>query len=189
MLHTTHRTRLLACPALLLLVFLLPLFLAGTAAAKPKQVVIIRYRIEPTFFATVVKGFKDRMTLRGYIEGQNVEYVDILTRSASKDSIPDVISAVENYKDSADMIITCGWISMKTREMLQNTGVPQLFVPVLQSVALEMLQSVSAPPNTNLSGLYLMYPPEKILRLSKLIIPKISDYAYVYDSRIPRSGV
>ncbi len=163
------------------ILFLLP----AVTAAQTKQVVFIRYRIAPNYFASVVEGFKTTMATQGFQEGKNIEYIDILTRSASQDSVPDVVEAVNKYKNTADMFITCGWVSMFTRNLLKGTNVPQLFVPVLRSVALEMLPSVTQPPGTNLSGLYLMYPPEKILRMSKLILPNIKNYAYVYDSRIP----
>lgn len=163
------------------LLFCLPL----NSIAETKQVVFIRYRIAPNYFASVVEGFKSTMTEQGFHEDKHIEYIDILTRSASQDSVPDVVEAVKKYKDSADMFITCGWVSMTTRKLLKDTGVPQLFVPVLRSVALVMLPSMTQTPSTNLSGLYLMYPPEKILRLAKLILPAIRNYAYVYDSRIP----
>jgi len=48
-----------------------------------------------------------------------------------------------------------------------------------------MLPSVTEAPKTNLSGIYLMYPPEKILRLAHLLLPEMDRYAYVFDSRIP----
>lgn len=159
------------------------------AHAQPKKIVVIRYRIEPTHFATVLDAFRSTMAQKGYIEGRDIHYVDVLTRSADKDSLPDVIRAVHQHKNSADMFITCGWVSLYARDMLKGSKVPQLFVPVLRSVALEMLPSVTEPPHTNLSGLYLMYPPEKIVRLAKLIIPEIRNYAYVYDSRIPADMV
>jgi putative ABC transport system substrate-binding protein len=171
--------------ALLFLVSLLIFCLPAAALARARQVVFIRYRIPPGYFANVVAEFKAGMSQRGFTEGKDIEYIDILTRSADNDSIPDVLAAVRQYKDSADMFITCGWVSMPARELLKETGVPQLFVPVLKSVALEMLPSVKNPPGTNLSGIYLMYPPEKILRLARLILPRARKYAYVYDSLIP----
>jgi len=153
--------------------------------ASPKQVVFLRYKIAPTYFQTVVDNFKDAMTLRGYIEGRDINYIDIITSTADKRSVPDVIDAVNKYKDSTDMFITSGWISMYARKILKDSDVPQLFVPVLRSVALKMVNDTDTPPGTNISGIYLMYPPEKILRMAKFIIPTIRRYAYVYDSRIP----
>ena len=175
--------------AVLLLASALLLYLPAPALAQTKQVVFIRYRIPPGYFANVVGEFKAVMSRRGFTEGVNIEYVDVLTRSADNDSIPDVLAAVRQYQNSADMFITCGWVSMPARELLKSTGVPQLFAPVLKSVALEMLPTVKNPPGTNLSGIYLMYPPEKILRLARLILPGAKKYAYVYDSLIPADQV
>jgi len=173
-----------------ILLFLLLVFCGqATAWAQPKQVVFIRYRIFPSSFATVVEQFKQTMAIRGFVEGRDIEYIDVLTRGADQNSIPDVVDAVRKYKDSADMFITCGWVSMNARELLKDTQVPQLFVPVLESVALAMLPSVKKAPGTNLSGVYLMYPPEKILRIARLILPEAKRYAYVYDSRIPADQV
>ena len=165
---------------LLILVTCLP-----AQASEIKKVVFIRYRIAPTYFATVVKGFKEVMKERGYEEGKNISYVDVLTSTADKKSVPEVLAAVADHQDSADMFITCGWVSMYAREKLEKSDVPQLFVPVLRSVALKMLPSVTENPQTNLSGIYLMYPPEKILRMAHLILPEMKHYAYVFDSRIP----
>ena len=176
------------CRQSLIVFFALVLCLPVQAAAK-KKVVFIRYRIAPTYFATVVKGFKEVMTERGYEAGKNISYVDVLTSTADKKSVPEVLAAIQEYQGSADMFITCGWVSMYAREKLEAGNVPQLFVPVLRSVALKMLPSVTAEPETNLSGIYLMYPPEKILRLAHLILPDMQHYAYVFDSRIPADMV
>lgn len=153
--------------------------------AKPRQVVFIRYPIEPNHFSAQLRAFRATMTSLGFVEGKDVQYIDVLTRSAGQDSAPEVVAAVEKYKPTADIFITCGWVSLVARPLLKDSAIPQLFVPVLQSVALSMLPSLDAPPKTNLSGIYLMYPPEKVLRLAKLVIPGIRNYAYVYDSRIP----
>jgi len=160
-------------------------FCSSLQAAEMKKVVFIRYRIAPTYFATVIKGVKERMLKRGYVEGENITYVDVLTSTADRSSVPEVLAAVAEHKDSADMFITCGWVSMYAREKLKESATPQLFVPVLRSVALKMLPSVTEAPKTNLSGIYLMYPPEKILRLARLLLPEMNHYAYVFDSRIP----
>lgn len=165
------------------------LVFCDVAQAAKKQVVFIRYRIVPSCFMTVVNGFKETMSQRGYVEGRDIEYIDVLTRSADQASVPDVLEAVATWQDSADMFITCGWVSMIAREELAKKAVPQLFVPVLESVARTMLPSVHHTPETNLSGVYLMYPPAKILRLTRLLMPDLKKYAYVYDSRIPADQV
>ncbi len=173
----------------LLFIFFFLLVTGSVQADAGKRVVFIRYRIAPSHFTTVVNGFKESMARRGFKEGEQVEYVDILTRSADSSSVPDVMAAVAEWGGKADMVITSGWVSMYARPRLKETRTPQLFVPVLKSVALRMLPSVTAAPGTNLSGVYLMYPPEKILRLVHLLIPGLKNYAYVYDSRIPADMV
>ncbi len=156
---------------------------------KKHTIVVIRYRISPNYFRTVVKGLKQGLGERGYRIGENLELIDILTPTADERSIPVVLDAVKNYLGRADLFVTCGWISMYAREILKHTQVPQFFCPVLKSVALKMLPSVKAPPRTNLSGIYLMYPPEKLLRIARLILPTAKRYGYVYDSRIPADMV
>lgn len=165
------------------------LLLPCTVQAQAKTVVFIRYRIAPSFWGTVVDGFKDTMTAHGFREGEDIRYIDILTRSADKASVPDVINAVEEWQGKADMIVTCGWVSMYARSRLAGTATPQLFAPILKSVGQRMLPSLTTAPQTNLSGVYVMYPPEKILRLVHLVLPELTQYAYVYDSRIPADNV
>lgn len=155
----------------------------------PKTVVIIRYKIEPNNFASVVNGLKQSLKKRGYVEGKNITYIDVLTSTADQRSIPQVMEAVKKYSSHTDLFVTCGWVSMFARILLKDTGIPQLFCPTLKSVALKMVPSVNTPTGTNLTGVYLMYPPEKILRISRLILPNAKHYAYVFDSRIPADMV
>ncbi len=173
----------------LLLLVCLCLLAPCVLHAEPKTVVFIRYRIAPSYWATVVNGFKETMASLGFKEGEQVRYVDILTRSADKSSVPDVMDAVAEWQDKADMIVTCGWVSIYARSKLKETSTPQLFVPVLKSAALQMLPSLTRAPQTNLSGVYVMFPPEKVLRLAHLVLPNLKRYAYVYDSRIPADQI
>ncbi|MDF1614590.1 ABC transporter substrate-binding protein [Desulfurivibrio dismutans] len=187
-----HSTRTVYPARTLLRLLLLSLVLTGmlgalpvSAMAEPKTVVFIRYPIEPNHFTPVVEAYQDTMAKLGYRAGRELTYIDVLTTTTDQESIPEVIAAVERHLEQADLFITSGWISMVAREILQHTDTPQLFVPVLDSVARRTLPSLQEPPNTNLSGMYLMYPPEKILRLARLLMPQLTDYAFIYDSRIP----
>jgi len=150
-----------------------------------KQVVFIRYNLKDQPNSALLKDFKTAMAKRGYEEGKNIEYIDYVTHTPERESAEEVLQVTEKYMDSADMFITSSWTSLYVRSKLARKGVPQLFVPALKSTALNMLPSVDTEPRTNLSGIYLMYPPEKILRLAKHILPKLTKYGYVYNSRIP----
>jgi putative ABC transport system substrate-binding protein len=168
--------------------FILPLLLLCQAAQADdlKRVVFTRYAMKTEYSGSAtVAEYKKTMAGLGFIEGQNIEYIDIVTHSADRNSVVEILEATDTYMESADIFITSGWTSLYVRSKLAATSLPQLFTPALKATALNMLPSVQEEPGTNLSGVYLMYPPEKILRLTHLILPDIRNYAYVYDSRIP----
>lgn len=153
----------------------------------PKQVVFIRYNLKDNSSppSEALDEFKATMKKRGYEEGKNVEYIDHVTHFPERKSAGEILNVVDKYVPTADMFITSGWTSLYVRSKLAKTDVPQLFVPALKSTALNMLPSLDTEPGTNLSGIYLMYPPEKILRLTKSVLPDTTKYGFVYDSRIP----
>lgn len=168
------------------LIFLLCLPGVSAREKKVKQVVFIRYNLkDKPEESAIVDSFKLVMEQRGFIEGKNIEYVDFVARSPERESAEEVLNTVEKYTASADMFVTTSWTSLYVRSRLARQKVPQLFAPALKATALNMLPSITAEPETNLSGVYLMYPPEKVLRMAKLILPGIKKYGYVYDSRIP----
>jgi CheY-like chemotaxis protein len=115
--------------------------------------------------------------------------VDILTRTSDESSVPEIKEAVQRYKNTASLFVTCGWVSLYVRESLKSSDTPQIFLPVLDSVALKLVPSLTMPPNTNITGVYLRYPPEKVTRLAVNLMPRIKNFAYVYDSRIPADVV
>lgn len=178
----------LYCLAILAVFLFSALYATGPADADSpkKQVVFVHYNLKSASSeSAIIQSFKKTMASRGYLEDQNVEYVDIQTHSDDREAINEVLEATDRYKNSADIFITTSWTSLYVRSKLAGSNVPQLFVPALKSTALNMLPSVTSETGTNLSGIYLMYPPEKILRLTRLIFANITNYAYVYDSRIP----
>ncbi len=168
---------------LLSLLLLFPCFAVGDDDLK--QVVFIHYNLKDKPNSAVFKTFKKTMAKRGYTEGDNIEYIDFITHSPERESAEEILDITEKYMPTADMFITTSWTSLYVRSRLAKSKVPQLFSPALKSTALNMLPSVETEPDTNLSGVYLMFPPEKILRLTRHIFPKLRKYAYVYDSRLP----
>lgn len=164
-------------------------FTPESMADTPKQIVIIRYPIPLNQFRDAIAEFKTVMNQNGFVEGVDIEYVDILTRTADESSVPEVQAAVERYKKTASLFVTCGWVSLYARELLKHTDIPQIFLPVLDAVALKMIPSLTQPPETNITGIYLKYPAEKITRLAVNLMHGIKHLAYVYDSRIPADVV
>lgn len=169
---------------LLSLLLFFPCFAVGSDTQK--QVVFVRYNLKDKLDSSAaITAFKKKMAERGYTEGENINYIDFITHTAERESAEEVLGVTDKYMTTADMFITTSWTSLYVRSKLAKSKVPQLFTPALKETALNMLSSVDTEPGTNLSGIYLMYPPEKILRLTRHIFPGLRKYAYVYDSRIP----
>lgn len=158
-------------------------------AETRKQVVILRYPITFNAFRYAVSEFKSVMAQHGFVEDVNIEYVDILTKTADESSVPEVKQTIERYKGTASLFVTCGWVSLYARDLLKDTGIPQIFLPVLDAVAIKLLPSLTAQPGTNITGIYLKYPAEKVTRLAVNLMPDIKHFAYVYDSHIPADNV
>ena len=133
----------------------------------------------------MLEGFKETMQKKGYIEGKNILYTDYLTQQPEQKAAHDVLEFVDKQKDNADMFITTSWTSVYVRSKLAKSKTPQLFAPALRSTMLSMLPSEDQEPGTNLTGVYLEFPPEKVLQLARRILPNIKKYAFVFDSRIP----
>lgn len=162
-----------------------PLFAFAADGVKPKQVVFVRYNLKDEPNSAIVHEFKKVMADRGYNEGKNIEYIDFVTSSPEQKGANEVLNFVDRQEHNADIFITTSWTSLYVRSKLAKTNIPQLFAPALESTARNMLTSLDAEPGTNLSGVYLSYPPEKILNLAKQLLPGIRKYAFVYDSGIP----
>ncbi len=190
--HTLWPSCKLSVPQLIFLLLTLAaitIFPFNSMADTLKQIVIIRYPIEFNHFRDAVAEFKTGLAQNGFVEGVNIEYVDILTSHADESSMPEVIAAVNRYKNTAAMFVTYGWVSMPAREILKDTGIPQIFLPVLDSVAMKLVPSLTGPSGTNITGIYLKYPAEKVTRLAVNLMPGIKNFAYVYNSRIPADAV
>lgn len=182
--HSTKTALCISGIVFLTLLLTLPCFAADTH--RPKQVVFVRYNLKDEPNSTIVRVFKKTMEERGYAEGKDIHYIDFVTRNSERESAEEILHIADKYMmGGADMFITSGWTSLYVRSRLAKSQVPQLFTPALKASALNMLPSVETEPNTNLSGVYLTYPPEKVLRLTRQILSGITKYAYVYDSRIP----
>lgn len=160
------------------------LFCTPVLAGASKKVVFIRANLKPDPGSAMVDKFKATMGQRGYVEGKNIDYVDIPVQGAEPEAEQEALATVDRYRDSTDLFVTAGMITSRVRARLAASTIPQLFAPVPKEEALTMLPSLTGPPGTNLSGVYLSYPPEKILRLTRLLLPGIQNYAYVFDSGI-----
>jgi ABC-type uncharacterized transport system substrate-binding protein len=168
-----------------LIVFCMITFLTSHALADTKKVAFLRYKLPPMNFSDVIDGYKKVMEKNGFVEGKNIEYIDLLTSTGDKQSVPEVNSFTEKQKGNVDMFISCGWVSMYARKILKGSETPQIFIPVLKKVAFKLVPSLKKGSGSNISGIYLMYPPEKILRLLKLTLPKAKKYGVCWNSKVP----
>jgi len=178
-------TRIALRTCLLALIVLAPacLCLPAQTKAECKKIMFIRTNFKPDPGSTMIDQFKATLRQRGYREGKDIEYADIFAQPG-REAVQEMLKTTDLRMDCPDLYVTAGWISLPVRIRLSARDTPQLFAPVLKEEALSMLPSLTEPPGTNLSGVYLHYPPEKILRLARLLLPQIQNYAYVFDSRI-----
>lgn len=154
------------------------------ATVTSKKIVFIRSNLKPEPGSAMVDQFKATLQKRGYVAGKNIEYVDTQLTGLSETTMREAMEAADRHLGNADLLVSAGGITLPLHAKLAKKDIPQLFAPVLREEALEMLPSLTQAPGTNLSGVYLNYPPEKILRLTRLVLPDIGVYAFIYDSRI-----
>lgn len=151
-----------------------------------KRVAIVRYRFPPDDFASFMVSFKEEMTAGGYVEGKNIEYIDLLTSTGDQSSAHEVEAFAEKEKAVVDAFLTCGWVSMNVRKVIKDTNIPQVASPLLRPVAVNLVGGpLDKPSNSNVAVVYLMYPPEKIVRLLKMVMPSAKKYGVVYHSQVP----
>jgi len=151
-----------------------------------KKIVIIRYKLPPDDFQDTVKNFKIEMTNNGFIEGKNVQYVDLLTSTGDQSSTPEVEAWVDQHKDSADAFVTCGWVGMVVRNKIKGSRIPQVCTFVFQPVAVKLMGGpLDKPSGSNVTTIYLTYPPDKILQLLKAAKPSATKYGVVWHSKVP----
>ena len=162
---------------------------AASTAENVKRVAFLRYPLPPMDFKDVVQGYKNMMRQNGYVEGKDIEYIDLVTKTDDLRSVPQVQEFAGDHKDEVDMFITCGWVSMYVRKVLMDSHTPQIFVPVIREVARKMLPSLEEGSRSNISGIYLTYPPEKILKLLKLTLPDAKKYGVCWNSQVPADVV
>ncbi len=177
--------RLWACCLLPLVIFAVSCFtIPALANPDSKKIVFIRANFKPDHGSAMVDRFKATLQKRGYVEGKDIEYIDILVNKTCREAVKQMLHATDLHQENSDLFVTAGWISLPARTKLSASGIPQLFAPVLREEAMVMLPSVTEEPGSNLSGVYLSYPPEKILRLTRQLLPQIKNYAYVFDAQI-----
>lgn len=158
---------------------------AAGLAENVKKVAFLRYPLPPMDFKDVVLGYKNVMRENGYIEGKNIEYIDMETKTDDLVSVPQVQQFITAHKDRVDLFVTCGWVSMYARKILQKCHTPQLFVPVIKKVATLMVPDLEEGSGSNISGIYLTYPPEKVLKLLQLTLPAAKKYGVCWNSQVP----
>ena len=167
----------------------LMLFAINSFAENVKKIAIVRYKIPPHDFIECVNGFKSEMNNLGFIEGKNVEYLDFLTSTSDMKSTPEVQKFVNENKDKVDLFVTLGWVGLPTREIIKGTKIPQIYNLVFRPFGEKITgTTLDKASGSNITGVYLTYPPEKIVKLLKLVKPNAKKYGIVINSQIPADG-
>lgn len=151
-----------------------------------KKVVIVRFKLPPDNFDSSVKAFKSQMEKKGFTEGKNIEYTDLLTTTGDKSAVAEVKPVVDANKDTADAFVTFGWIGIPVRGMLKDSTKPQIASYLLEPVAVNLIGGpIDKASGSNITAIYMLFPPDKVISALKKLKPDAKRYGIVWNSDIP----
>lgn len=152
--------------AIFIMVISVLIIFALTGCEKSKVVKIgivnINYGLEP-----VIAGFKSGMKKYGYIEGENIIYID--KSSIQFDQMDAVLKELVNRKVDLLFVVTTP-VAKKAKEIVKGTSIPVVFAPVLYPVRSGLIESL-IHPGGNLTGIQAGGSTEKALELHKTAVP------------------
>ena len=123
-------------------------FFATQAIAEPVKIGIANFGPHPVL-DSVVKGFKDGMTKRGYVEGKNVVY-NYTHASFKPNLLPQALAKIQAGKPKLVVTVTTP-VSQAGKKMFADKGIPQVFTAVTDPVAAGLTPSWSKGGN-NITG-------------------------------------
>jgi putative tryptophan/tyrosine transport system substrate-binding protein len=133
---------------------LMAALLAGTALfatqvnAEAIKIGIANFGPHPVL-DSVVKGFKDGMTKRGYVEGKNVVY-NYTHASFKPNLLPQALAKIQAGKPKLVVTVTTP-VSQAGKKMFADKGIPQVFTAVTDPIAAGLTPSWTKGGN-NITG-------------------------------------
>lgn len=125
----------------------------------------------------VVEGFKAGMAERGYVEGDNVTYIDAGPLGSDQAAWEAALQALIDQK--VDLIVTMGTPMSQKAQSMTDT-IPVLFMPITDPVAAGLADSISAPGG-NLTGMSVAGQDLPRLDWLKKAAPEIETVYVVYN--------
>lgn len=146
--NTLHNRKLMKLWAILLLLLFM---VSGCGAAEPEKdgytvgILSLGQSLEP-----VVNGFKEGMTERGYVEGENITYV-YSGPATSEDQLPAKLQEV--MESPVDLLLTLSIPpTVLAQQATEGSDIPIVFAPINDPVATGIVQSLT-DPGGNITGI------------------------------------
>jgi putative ABC transport system substrate-binding protein len=147
--HSLTKTRTRSI-ILVWLAAILSMLLAACGGTPQAKTYTIGVAIETDRMNPILDGFKARMVELGYVEGQNVTYIDPGALGAEPQKSETEIKRLIEQK--VDLLFTLGTRPTTTaKKLTEGTDLPVVFVPIVNPVEEGIVASLSHPGG-NLTG-------------------------------------
>ena len=135
----------------------------------PKQVVVGIVNVTPLFKETV-ETFKKGMAEKGYLEGQQIAYVDE-GPLGQMDKVDGAIQRILEKKPDLILSFTTP-VAKKVQQAVAGTEIPVLFAPSADPVAAGLVKDLKAPGG-QLTGVHVMESEDNALGWLCKLVPNL----------------
>ena len=137
--------------AMLTLVVVLAMLLTAWGCTKQPKTYTIGVVAESVAAAAPVETYRDSLTELGYVEGEDVTYIDngpVGSNTAAADAEIEKLLA-----QGVDMLLVIGPVpAQQAKQAVEGTDVPVVFTPLPQRVVEDGLVEIISHPGGNLTG-------------------------------------
>lgn len=154
---------------------------AGTPVSRTYTVGVINYNQQ---LSPVFDGFKAQMAELGYVEGENITYLNNGVVAPDPQAIDDEIKRLLNQK--VDLLLTIGTpVTAAAKNAVAGTDVPVVFAPLVNPVEEGIVESINRPGG-NVTGVQNINAALKAMEWLLQIAPRTKQIYVPYhpDDRV-----
>lgn len=131
-----------------------------------------------------LQGFKDSLKANGFVEGQNLRFIQLNAANDLERQLENVVSLVEQKVDLIYSITTPGTLAAKSVTNL----IPIVFSIVTYPVEVNIIQSLESSEN-NLVGTRNYVPLSQQYYLFEKLVPHLKSLAFLHHKGEPNSTI